>query len=711
MISTYLNRPRWVSLFLLIIGVTTLLVPSSISTAAPTVEVVVQDPQLHPDFTTCPQTYWYPFINIWDHTAYLTLNVSDPLYSSNLAEWHPLIPQDGYYKVEAFIAGHAPITWCTGAGRTIEHDTTDARYIIHHAYGTSTRSASQDPLSNQWLNLGEYYFYAGNAGFVSLSDLNGEQAYATTVSFSAMRFTYTYSSRPLTYLPMISRASIPGSLPMDVGIVQGQGFDACTLPTISQMQTWWNESPYSFFGLYLGGIHLASLCATATPAWINAVHQQGWSFIPTWVGPQAPCTQYANRISSDPVAAYQEGQQEALAASNAAALKGLTNNGLGGTIIYYDLEPYGISTAQCRDPVKAFMNGWVEKLHELGNKAGAYGSRYSYVSDWSTIAHVPDDIWAAYWYADSYDPYAMVFGIPWLDNLWINHQRVHQYAGDVSNKWGGVTLGIDIDVADGEVAKPPASPLVQPILSSSPSIEDTGWLAAGQGWLVSEEHLYWTSDRGKNWQDISPAPIQMAYFLPSGQVWALSTLNQAYPTIYFSTDMGATWESRMLNLLPEDWKPLQLQFTSPTTGWMVLRKVTSQAFDRAVLLKTADGGLSWQTYDLPTAGRITFDSPSDGWLVNHDHGQIYYTPDGGQTWRIGEPKEQSQVESSLPANTVFSGWLASGVGWAATSTGSCRGEKGAAGFTCQVQNSLWQSADSGETWQQVPMPPISSIKP
>ena len=109
----------------------------------------------------------------------------------------------GYYQVEAYIAGHDPITWCTGEGRTIDHDTSEARYTIHHVYGVTNRTVSQYPLSNQWIILGEFYFNAGSAGYVSLSDLNGETEYSTTVSFSAMRFTFTRSSRPQLYLPLV----------------------------------------------------------------------------------------------------------------------------------------------------------------------------------------------------------------------------------------------------------------------------------------------------------------------------------------------------------------------------------------------------------------------------------------------------------------------------------------------------------------------------
>src|SRR4030042_1566178 len=274
--------------------------------AAQAVVVVVEDPQLHPAYTPCKDAYWYPFANTGVHTASLTLNVSEPSNSTNYGEWPPVIPQTGYYKVEAYISAHASITWCNDAGWKINHDTTDARYSIHHANGVSNRALSQYPLSNQWLNLGEYYFKAGSTGYVSLTDLNGEMKFTTSISFSAMRFTFTRLTRPQVYLPMVQFGDPSGKPPADTGVIQAQGFDACHLPTISEMQTWWKQSPYSFYALYLGGIHVPSFCAIADAAWVSAVHQQGWSFIPTWVGPQAPCSGYAYKMSTDLAVSYVE---------------------------------------------------------------------------------------------------------------------------------------------------------------------------------------------------------------------------------------------------------------------------------------------------------------------------------------------------------------------------------------------------------------------
>jgi photosystem II stability/assembly factor-like uncharacterized protein len=319
-------------------------------------------------------------------------------------------------------------------------------------------------------------------------------------------------------------------------------------------------------------------------------------------------------------------------------------------------------------------------------------------------------VWAADWYADGYDSYASAYSIPWLQGLWTNHQRIRQYAGEHHESWGDIGIAIDSDVADGVVAMPPAGPKVNPVVISSPSIEDTGWLTADQGWLVSQGRLYWTADQGKTWLDISPSLVHLAYFLPDGQTWALAGFTDGAPAIYHSSDLGASWTPQELSLPTSDWSPVQLQFTSATSGWMVLRKVTSSAFDVGILLKTVDGGYSWQTYELPVAGKISFTSPVEGWLINIDHTQLYHTMDSGHTWQVASLADQVQSEIPLPPGTAVSGWQASGLSWAATSSGTCLGDKSTPGFACQVEHTLWQSRDGGKTWQEIPLPVASGIK-
>ena len=245
-------------------------------------------------------------------------------------------------------------------------------------------------------------------------------------------------------------------------LVIGQGFDICTIPTIAQLQTWWTSSPYKSVNLYIGGVARACPNPTLTAAYVSQMRQQGWSFIPTWVGPQAPCTTYIKRFSPDVSTAYADGVNEAnLAAASLAALE-LTYPDMSGSVVYYDMENYiANSTQACRNAVNSFMDGWVTQLHSLGNLAGVYGSTLcnTGLSDFLTIPHIPDVIWPARWYLQApygtYNPAASVWDIGTCipSSAWNNHQRIRQYAGDHTETWGGVPLyGIDSDVLDGVVA-------------------------------------------------------------------------------------------------------------------------------------------------------------------------------------------------------------------------------------------------------------------
>jgi hypothetical protein len=259
----------------------------------------------------------------------------------------------------------------------------------------------------------------------------------------------------------------------------GQGFDRCEIPSLSQMQTWWNSSPYKTVNLYVGGSSRACANNVLSPSYLFRLNQQGWKFIPTWVGPQAPCTGYPSRMSSDVTIAYTQGVGEADLAVERLFTLGLTRPDKTGSVIYYDIEHYGTNTA-CRAAVNAFMNGWVSQIHARGSVAGVYGSTLcnTGLSDFLNITNPPDVIWPARWYhslgSGFYDPNADVWNlgscIP--NSVWSNHQRIRQYEGDHNETWGGLTLDIDSDVLDGVVAIPHGYPFVSSIVRADPDPTD-----------------------------------------------------------------------------------------------------------------------------------------------------------------------------------------------------------------------------------------------
>ena len=619
-------------------------------------EIILEDPSAyHPPIGACDETFWYEIPNDRGHKAYLTLNAHDPADSTNWAEWAPTLPEAGYYRVEAYITWHDPITWCTGTGRIINTDTTDARYTITHAFGDTTVSRSQYSLANQWLDLGEYYFTAGTAAKVVLTDLNGEAEFTTTVSFSAMRFTWTRNPPAKSILPMLYRDLSPTATPDPnpwVGIQAVPAFDACHMGAASTLQVWWNSSPYRSVALYLGGISYPSGCETITADWVQQVRNQGWSFIPIWSGPQAPCTSYKHQMDEDPQVTYQQGRDEADAASQAAQSLGLTSHDVGGTIIYYDMESYGGISEECKKAVDAFMNGWTERLHELDNRSGAYGSACSsYPTRWIAQDNPPDNLWLAYWTRDEYDPDQTVYGMScFSDSLYTNHQRIKQYAGGHYETWGGKTIEIDCDVTDAEVAMPvmgmQALGAPQAAASAVPlgSIQQAGWLNAKSGWLVRDNALYLTHDGGKSWKDQALTGIQRAAFLPNGTGWAAGN-----STLYRRAAAEASWKSSKLPEEVSGWQVAQLGLSEARSGWLVLQMPTSTLFNLGKLLRTSDGDKSWQSFELPFAAEIAWLDAQNGWLSGSVAGdELYHTTDAGASWQpVALPGDLPRLSSPV----------------------------------------------------------------
>jgi len=231
----------------------------------------------------------------------------------------------------------------------------------------------------------------------------------------------------------------------------GQGFDKCEIPTLEQLSTWMTTSPYRVVNLYIGGLRRSCANTALTSSYVTLLSQQGWKFIPTWVGPQC----LYDDISDDPAMAYSQGVAEANAAISAVANLGLTLPDSAGTIIYYDMEAYTSQNPSCRNPAKSFVAGWTDRLHATGNLSGVYGSSCAAnISDFADISDAPDAVWPAHYL----EPYqyrvdASVMSVACLsDSLWGNSQRIRQYAGGHNETWGSVSLTIDSNAIDGIVA-------------------------------------------------------------------------------------------------------------------------------------------------------------------------------------------------------------------------------------------------------------------
>jgi hypothetical protein len=231
-------------------------------------------------------------------------------------------------------------------------------------------------------------------------------------------------------------------------VYTGLGFDACTAPSTSQMSSWLS-SPFRAIGIYVGGANRGCSQPNLTLGWVQTVLNQGWKLIPIYVGLQAPCASIS-AAKIDPANAGAQGAAAATDAMNRAAALGIGAQ----RPLFFDMEAYDNTNSGCVAAVRAFVSGWVGRLHQGGYLAGFYSSAASGVADQSAIAgntayNQLDFMWFAHWNNDASVNEPTKAWLP--DHLWANHQRIHQYQGGHQETFGGVTINIDRDYVDSQV--------------------------------------------------------------------------------------------------------------------------------------------------------------------------------------------------------------------------------------------------------------------
>ncbi|MFE5729777.1 glycoside hydrolase domain-containing protein, partial [Streptomyces sp. NPDC056528] len=219
------------------------------------------------------------------------------------------------------------------------------------------------------------------------------------------------------------------ALPSSVTNHRGKGFDTCAAPSAGAMNTWKDSSPYDAVGIYIGGSMRACSQPNLTPSWVKDRAEDGWKFIPLYLGVQA----------EDITAPTAQG-----AAAADDAVRNAADLGFGpGSLIYYDMEAYPSAD---RPDALGFLSSWTQRLHALGYKSAVYSSSSSGINDLARAGSgytLPDVVFDALWDGDANtkDPV-----LP--DHLWADHQRIKQYAGNVTETWGGTTIKIDRDYLD-----------------------------------------------------------------------------------------------------------------------------------------------------------------------------------------------------------------------------------------------------------------------
>jgi hypothetical protein len=231
------------------------------------------------------------------------------------------------------------------------------------------------------------------------------------------------------------------------GSFTGYAFDTCEAPSQAVMDTWWQSSPYAGVGVYIGGSNRQCDQAELTAGWVKTQQRRGWHVLPLFVGPQASCSGYADRMSSSLAIAEQQGRQQAGLAIQAARSLGIKAK----STIYYDLEDYDIAPDDCRRAALSFVSGWTKALHSKKYRSGVYSNIAAAITSLDYADRVdhgrysmPDDIWFAWanGRADTATDDRVV------SDQWNDHARVHQYLVDAPQRYGSYPLVVDANWAD-----------------------------------------------------------------------------------------------------------------------------------------------------------------------------------------------------------------------------------------------------------------------
>lgn len=183
-------------------------------------------------------------------------------------------------------------------------------------------------------------------------------------------------------------------------------------------------------------------------------------------------------------------------------------------------------------------------------------------------------------------------------------------------------------------------------------------LASDTGWVLGANKLYWTTDNGGRWEDITPPlsgsneKIADVYFKDASNGWVLlSTREEDQSQIRFelasATNPGSvrSWTVTPLEIpalalnSPQLTGGGQVYFVDSQHGWLNLGVESSVNFMVTLLLATRDGGRTWNRQSVPgrqgtgIAGTLRFVTPNEGWLAGGPAGRsLLVTRDGGQSW-------------------------------------------------------------------------------
>jgi photosystem II stability/assembly factor-like uncharacterized protein len=172
--------------------------------------------------------------------------------------------------------------------------------------------------------------------------------------------------------------------------------------------------------------------------------------------------------------------------------------------------------------------------------------------------------------------------------------------------------------------------------------------ASSQHWgggidKTTDGGLTWHDAGGDGEQDPGEEALDDVFFVNAREGWTVGwhcVLDHHGHGIYHTSDGGATWERQYGQSFDVEGWPTDaltltdVYFADAKHGWVLGAPVSLEDQVDGFILRTADGGETWEKVGVPGSGRFSdlcFVDTRTGWVVG-EHGVILRTEDGGRTW-------------------------------------------------------------------------------
>lgn len=220
----------------------------------------------------------------------------------------------------------------------------------------------------------------------------------------------------------------------------------------------------------------------------------------------------------------------------------------------------------------------------------------------------------------------------------------------------------------------PPTPFAGMILKLQLFGRSSGWATGVKP--SGDAALLTTRDGGRTWSLRTPrqlATVQRLSMDPSSPsaAWIATVSRKGRVEACHTESAGRDWRCHYVTSPTSGtdlslW-PSQVDFVSPSTGWIELQQLTGRVSARAELWQTRDGGRTWhELFPLSyqgfgAAGPLTFSSANAGiHVVGYAYGYgngvgapgVYETTDGGRSWTVRYPPGQLSREDqqALPSH-------------------------------------------------------------